>query len=48
MHLPWRAGGRAGELERLAVLRDRGVLSQAEFDREKAELLRGGRQPAEA
>ena len=39
MHLPWRTGGRASELERLAVLRERGVLSQAEFDREKAALL---------
>jgi hypothetical protein len=48
LSLPWRANRRAGELERLAVLRERGVLSQAEFDREKAELLRGGRQPAEA
>jgi hypothetical protein len=48
LSLPWRASRRAGELERLAVLRERGVLSQAEFDREKAELLRGGRQPAEA
>ena len=46
--MPWRSGGRAGELERLAVLRERGVLSQAEFDREKAALLGGGRQPAEA
>lgn len=43
-----RAGGRAGELERLAELRERGVLSQAEFDREKAALLGGGGQPAEA
>ena len=48
MHLPWRTGGRAGELERLAVLRERGVLSQEEFDREKAALLARGRQPAEA
>jgi hypothetical protein len=47
MHVPWRAGGRAGELERLAVLRERGVLTQAEFDREKAALLAGGGQPAE-
>jgi hypothetical protein len=47
-HLPWRTGGRAGELERLAGLRDRGVLSQAEFDREKAALLADGQQPAEA
>jgi Short C-terminal domain len=48
VHLPWRTGGRASELERLAVLRERGVLSQAEFDREKAALLAGGREPAEA
>jgi Short C-terminal domain len=34
-----RTGGRAGELEQLASLRDRGVLSQEEFDREKAALL---------
>ena len=47
-HLPWRGSGHAGELERLARLRDRGVLTQAEFDREKAALLAGGRQPAEA
>ncbi len=43
-----RTRGQAGELERLAALRERGVLSQAEFDREKAALLSGGRQPAEA
>jgi len=48
VHLPWRAGGRAGELERLAVLRERGVLTQAEFDREKAALLADGSQTAEA
>ena len=47
-HLPWRGRGRAGELERLADLRERGVLSQAEFDQEKAALLGGSRQPAEA
>jgi Short C-terminal domain len=47
-HLPWRGRGRAGELERLADLRERGLLSQAEFDQEKAALLSGGRQPAEA
>jgi hypothetical protein len=45
--LPGRTGGRAGELERLAALRERGVLSQAEFDQEKAALLAGGRRPAE-
>ena len=48
VHLPWRGRGRAGELERLADLRERGVLSQAEFDREKAALLGSGRQTAEA
>jgi hypothetical protein len=48
VHLPWRGGGRASELERLAALRERGVLSQAEFDREKAALLADGQQPAEA
>jgi Short C-terminal domain len=48
MHLPWRASGRAGELERLAVLRERGVLSQAEFDREKAALLQSGGRAVEA
>jgi hypothetical protein len=42
VHLPWRGRGRAGELERLAGLRDRGMLSQAEFDQEKAALLAGG------
>jgi hypothetical protein len=47
-HLPWRARGQAGELERLAALRDRGVLSQTEFDQQKAALLTGGRQPQEA
>jgi hypothetical protein len=47
-HLPWRSRGRAAELERLAALRERGVLSQAEFDREKAALLADGGQTAEA
>jgi hypothetical protein len=47
-HLPWRGRGQAGELERLASLRDRGVLSQTEFDQQKAALLTGGRQPREA
>ena len=46
--LPWRGRGRAGELERLASLRDRGVLTQTEFDQQKAALLTGGRQPQEA
>ena len=48
LSVPWRGRGRAGELERLADLRARGVLSQAEFDQEKAALLGGGRQTAEA
>lgn len=48
VHMPWRGRGRAGELERLADLRERGVLSQAEFDQEKAALLGGGRKTAEA
>jgi hypothetical protein len=34
--------GRSAELERLASLRERGVLSQAEFEREKAALLASG------
>jgi hypothetical protein len=42
LSLPWRASRRAGELERLVSLRERGVLSQAEFDREKAALLQSG------
>jgi Short C-terminal domain len=48
LRLPWRRGGRSGELERLDALRARGVLSQEEFDREKAALLGGGTRPAEA
>jgi putative oligomerization/nucleic acid binding protein len=48
VHMPWRGRGRAGELERLAGLRDRGILSQAEFDREKASLLGSGGRPLEA
>jgi hypothetical protein len=38
-HLPRRTGSRAGELERLDALRLRGVLTQAEFDQQKAALL---------
>jgi Short C-terminal domain len=34
--------GRSAELERLVSLRERGVLSQAEFEREKAALLASG------
>jgi Short C-terminal domain len=37
--LPRLGGGRAGELERLDALRLRGVLTQAEFDQQKAALL---------
>ncbi len=48
VHMPWRGRGRTGELERLADLRERGVLSQAEFDQQKAALLGSGRQTAEA
>jgi hypothetical protein len=36
---PGRGGGRVDQLERLASLRDTGVLDQAEFEREKAQLL---------
>jgi hypothetical protein len=43
-----RGGGRAGELERLDALRLRGVLTQSEFDQQKAALLGGGGRPAEA
>ena len=46
--LPGRGGGQAAELERLDGLRLRGVLTQAEFDREKAALLGQGGRPAEA
>jgi Short C-terminal domain len=42
-----RAGGHAGELERLEGLRQRGVITQDEFDSEKAALLGSGRQPVE-
>jgi hypothetical protein len=37
-----RAGGKAGEIERLAQLRDRGVLTEEEFAAQKAALLGGG------
>jgi hypothetical protein len=40
--VPWRRGGRSAELERLAALRERGVLDQAEFEREKSALLASG------
>jgi hypothetical protein len=48
LRLPGRSGGRAGELERLDALRQRGVLTQSEFDKQKAALLGGGGRPAEA
>jgi Short C-terminal domain len=41
LRLPWHRG-RSRELERLAALRERGVLDQAEFEREKAALLASG------
>jgi hypothetical protein len=41
VRLPGRARGRTDELERLDALRVRGVLTQAEFDRQKAALLGG-------
>jgi Short C-terminal domain len=41
LRLPGRTGGTAGELERLDALRVRGVLTQAEFDEQKAALLGG-------
>jgi hypothetical protein len=39
LRLPGRARGRTDELERLDALRLRGVLTQAEFDQQKAALL---------
>jgi protein-S-isoprenylcysteine O-methyltransferase Ste14 len=39
VRLPWRGRGRAGELERLDALRIRGVITETEFEREKAALL---------
>jgi len=36
---PQSSGGTADQLERLASLRDRGVISNEEFDREKAKVL---------
>ena len=46
--LPGRGRRRADELERLDALRLRGVLTQSEFDQQKAALLGGGGRPAEA
>ena len=48
LRVPGRRGGRAGELERLDALRIRGVLTQEEFDQQKAALIGGGGRPAEA
>jgi hypothetical protein len=48
LRLPGRRGGRAGELERLDALRARGVLTQEEFEQQKAALLGSGARPAEA
>jgi Short C-terminal domain len=45
---PGRARGQVSELERLGSLRDRGVLTQDEFESEKAALLANGRRPVEA
>jgi len=42
LRVPWRRTGRSAELERLSALRERGVLNQAEFEREKATLLASG------
>jgi hypothetical protein len=46
--LPGRGRSQSDELERLDALRLRGVLTQAEFDREKAALIGQGGQPAQA
>jgi hypothetical protein len=41
MQTPNRAGADViGELERLAALRDRGVLTEIEFEERKAKILR--------
>jgi hypothetical protein len=48
LRMPRRAGGQVAELERLGTLRDRGVLTQDEFETEKAALLARGRRPVEA
>jgi hypothetical protein len=48
VRMPRRAGGQVAELERLGSLRDRGVLTQDEFETEKAALLASGRRPMEA
>jgi Short C-terminal domain len=45
---PLGRAGRAGQLERLAALRDSGVLTQQEFDHEKAILLNGAAQATKA
>jgi hypothetical protein len=48
LRMPGRPGGQVAELERLGSLRDRGVLTQSEFETEKAALLSRGRRPVEA
>jgi hypothetical protein len=48
LRMPRRAGGQVSELERLGSLRDRGVLTQDEFETEKAALLARRRRPVEA
>jgi Short C-terminal domain len=48
LRMPRRAGGQVSELERLGSLRDRGVLTQDEFETEKAALLARGHRPVEA
>jgi hypothetical protein len=48
LRMPGRPGGQVAELERLGSLRDRGVLTQNEFETEKAALLSRGRRPVEA
>jgi hypothetical protein len=48
MPRPGRARGQVAALERLGDLRDRGVLTETEFETEKAALLADGREPVEA
>jgi hypothetical protein len=48
LRMPRRPGGQVSELERLGSLRDRGVLTQDEFESQKAALLARGHRPVEA
>ncbi|HZB05028.1 MAG TPA: SHOCT domain-containing protein [Thermoleophilaceae bacterium] len=48
LRMPRRARGQVSELERLGSLRDRGVLTQDEFETEKAAVLARGHGPVEA